>query len=114
MKQRHSTQPLELVKLPRLLPLRSLRWRLPAFLGAMFLVTLLAVGTSIYLFIAHNEQLTWQGRQQEAAQYAADTVAVFMRRVQEQLITASFLDLDDFQTEPKLFDQIFSDEFGIQ
>lgn len=113
MKQRHSTQPLELVKLPQLLPSRSLRWRLPAFLGAMFLVTLLVLGVSVYWFVSQNEQLTWQGRQQEAARYAAETVAVFIHRVQEQLIAASILDLDDVQHKPKLFDKIFPDEFGI-
>ena len=48
----------------------SLRRRLLAILGAMFLITLLLIGASVFYFIFQNEQRTWQERQVEAARHA--------------------------------------------
>ncbi len=79
----------------------------------MFLVTLLALGAGVHLFISQNEQSTWQGRQQEAARYAAETVAVFVHRVQDRLIAISGLGLDEFETNSDLVDKVFPNDLGI-
>ncbi len=63
----------------------SLRWRLVALLGGILLITLLVIGTGVFLFISANEQQAWQGRQGEAARYAGERVAAFMRLVQDSL-----------------------------
>ncbi len=63
----------------------SVRWRLIALLGGMLLITLLVIGASVFLFISANERQAWQGRQEEAAQYAGERIAAFMRPVQDAL-----------------------------
>jgi GAF domain-containing protein/HAMP domain-containing protein len=63
----------------------SVRWRLIALLGGMLLITLLVIGTSVFLFISANEQRAWKGRQEEAAHYAGERIAAFMRLVQDSL-----------------------------
>ncbi len=66
-------------------PTHSLRWRLIALLGGILLVTLLVIGTTVFLFISNSEQQAWQGRRWEAARYAGDRVAAFVGRVQDSL-----------------------------
>jgi GAF domain-containing protein len=63
----------------------SLRWRLIALLGGILLITLFVIGASVFLFISASEQQAWQGRQGEAARYAGERVAAFMRLVQDSL-----------------------------
>jgi GAF domain-containing protein/HAMP domain-containing protein len=54
-------------------------------LVGILLITLLVIGMSVFLFISANEQQAWQGRQAEAARYAGERVAAFMRLVQDSL-----------------------------
>jgi GAF domain-containing protein/HAMP domain-containing protein len=63
----------------------SVRWRLIILLGGILLITFFVIGASVFLFISANEQQAWQGRQGEAARYAGERVATFMRRVQDSL-----------------------------
>ena len=43
----------------------SLRWRLLAVMGGMFLITLAAIGMSVFYFIYANERDFWQERRAE-------------------------------------------------
>ncbi len=96
-KQQSLTEPISYQK-----PRQSLRWRLLTLLGGMLLITLLVIGTAVFSFILENEQHTWQGRQEEAARYAAETVAAFIQRTQNSLILVSLLERDVLETRPQI------------
>ncbi len=89
-----------------ILPAYSLRWRLLALLGGMFLITLLAIGTGVFYFISQNEQHAWQGRQGEAARHAGDTVVVFVQRMEDTMSLVSSLQRDELIANPQLMPRL--------
>jgi two-component sensor histidine kinase/HAMP domain-containing protein len=73
----------------------NLRCRLLMLLGATLLVMLLVIGLTVFNFISRSEQRAWQGRQSEAARYAAETVRVFINHATENLMIAAGIPKDD-------------------
>lgn len=65
-------------------PLRLQR-QLQFIFGSAFLMLLLASLVAVLYLVDSTEQKGWQGRQQEAAQRAAEAVAAFLERGREQL-----------------------------
>jgi len=84
----------------------SLRWRLLALLAGMLLITLIIIGASVYYFILQNERRSWEGRQGEAARFAAETVAAFIQRTREKLVMVSLFDPEIMTTDPDLLKNI--------
>lgn len=84
----------------------SLRWRLLAILGGMFLITLLVIGTSVFYFIFQNEQRFWQERQVEAALQASETVTEFVQRVEDTLHMVGSLEKSELLANPRLLDRL--------
>lgn len=84
----------------------SLRWRLLALLGGMFLITLLGIGTSVFYFIFQNEQRFWRERQAEAAWQASETVTGFIQRVEDTLHVVGSLEKSDLLANPRLLDRM--------
>jgi PAS domain S-box-containing protein len=72
----------------------------------MLLVTLLVIGTSVFYFILEKEDRTWQGRKGEAARFAAETVAAFIQRIQEDLVFVSLLEADILEARPQIMDDL--------
>jgi two-component sensor histidine kinase/HAMP domain-containing protein len=70
----------------------------------MLLITLLVIGPSVFYFIFSNEQQTWQGRQTEAARYAAEIVGAFIERTQNVLNLVSLMEPDYLVAEPRMID----------
>jgi PAS domain S-box-containing protein len=87
----------------------SLRWRLLTLLAVMLLATLVIIGASVYYFILQNENRSWEGRQGEAARFAAETVAVFIQRTQDKLVTVSLLEPEILATDPDLLKNILDE-----
>jgi len=87
----------------------SLRWRLLALLAGMLLITLIIIGASVYFFILENERRSWEGRQGEAARFAAETVAAFIQRTQDKLVTVSLLDPETLVANPNLLKNILDE-----
>ncbi len=81
---------------------QSLQWRLASLLAWMLLVTLLVIGASVFLFISKNEQITWQGRQREAARYAGQAVASFIQRIQDTLSLVSLLERETLEADAQV------------
>ncbi len=69
----------------------GLRRSLLQALVAILLVTFVLISVGVLLFVAKNEQAIWQERQREAADYAGETVAGFIGRVQDYMILAGSL-----------------------
>lgn len=94
---------------PRLKHRHSLRWRLLTLLAVMLLLTLVIIGASVYYFILENEHHSWEGRQGEAARFAAETVAAFIQRTQDKLVTVSLLDPEILAADPALLKNILDE-----
>src|SRR5262245_53637233 len=73
----------------------SLRWYLLTVLSLVLLAALLVVGAGVLVFIARTEQQSWQERQAESAQHAAQTVAMFLQRQADTLATVGALSKED-------------------
>ncbi len=61
--------------------------------GAL-LITLIIFSLSVFYFVNRVESAAWRGRQSEAAQNAAATVAGFIQRVQDALVVISIVPPD--------------------
>jgi hypothetical protein len=75
----------------------------------MLLITLVIIGASVYYFILENEHRSWQGRQGEAARFAAETVAAFIQRTQDKLVTVSLLNPEILTADPVLLKNILDE-----
>lgn len=64
---------------PKLLANASMRVRLMSLLGIISALTFLFCATSVVYFVYRTEAAAWRGRQQDAAQAAAQTVSGFIR-----------------------------------
>ena len=81
---------------------QSLRRRLLALLAAVLLATLLIIGAGVYYFVFLTEREAWQGRQEEAARNAVQTVVTFIQRIEDSLTLVSLLDRDYLAAEPQV------------
>ncbi|MCC8999681.1 MAG: HAMP domain-containing protein, partial [Candidatus Contendobacter sp.] len=77
----------------------SLRWRLLAVFSAALLTLLLSGLAAVGYLVRHTEQAGWQGRQQEAAQRAAQTVGEFLAREQAMLRVLALFGQDEMVPE---------------
>ena len=82
--------------------LQSVRWRLTMILGIAAAVSLLLIGLSVILFVQMTEVEAWTGRQSEAARSAANTVATFINRADDNLQWMGTIGLDEFQAQPEI------------
>ncbi len=87
----------------------SLRFGLMALLGGMLLITIFVIGAGVLFFIYRNEQNTWQGRQAEAAHYAANRVAAFIDGTQNALILVSLLNRDTLAANPHVMNDLLNE-----
>ncbi len=78
---------------------RSLRWRLLAVFSAVLLTLLLSGLVAVGYLVKYTEQAGWQGRQQEAAQRAAQTVGEFLAREQAMLRVLALFGQDEMVPE---------------
>ncbi len=92
---------------------QSLRWRLLALLGGMLLVTLLVIGAGVFFFISQNETRTWQERQGESARHAAETVATFIKRMQDMLIIVGSFEPKILIEEPQVMETLIEDNSAL-
>ena len=81
---------------------QSLRRRLLALLAAVLLVTLLIIGAGVSYFVFLTEREAWQGRQEEAARNAVQTVVTFIQRIEDSLTLVGLLDRDYLAAEPQV------------
>ena len=86
---------------------QSLRRRLLTLLGVALLVTLLIIGAGVSYFVFLTEQKAWQGRQEEAARNAVETVAAFIQHLEDSLTLVSLLDYDYLTAEPQVMRDLF-------
>ena len=77
----------------------SLRWRLLAVFSAALLTLLLSGLAAVGYLVRYTEQVGWQGRQQEAAQRAAQTVGEFLAREQAVLRVLALFGQDEMVPE---------------
>ena len=77
----------------------SLRLRLLAVFGAALLALLLAGLLAVGYLVGRTEQAGWRGRQQEAAQRAAQTVGEFLAREQAVLRVLDLFGRDEMAAE---------------
>lgn len=91
----------------------SLRYRLIALLSVMLVVTIFVIGTTVLFFIYRNEQQSWQGRQAEAARYAATTVSAFILRSQNMLTLVSLLNPESLSNSPELLDDLLAQSLSL-
>ncbi len=85
---------------------QSLRRGLVALVGGALLVTLLLMSISVFYFVSRTEEVGWQGRQEEAALRAAETVGVFLQRVTDFLALTGSLDRDSLESDPQMMDEL--------
>ncbi|HJW90984.1 MAG TPA: EAL domain-containing protein [Anaerolineales bacterium] len=81
---------------------RLLRYRLIISLGALLLVSQTLLGISAIYSVNRMEAFSWRGRQFEASENAADTVAAFLGRIDDILALASLPDRATFSRQPEL------------
>ncbi len=81
---------------------QSLRRRLLALLAAVLLATLLIIGAGVSYFVFLTEREAWQGRQEEAARNAVQTVVTFIQRIEDSLTLVGLLDRDYLAAEPQV------------
>ncbi|MDG4551691.1 MAG: response regulator [Candidatus Contendobacter sp.] len=77
----------------------NLRRQLLAVFGTALLIMLLASMSGIAYLVNHTELTGWQGRQQEAARRAADTVGAFFRQEREFLLLLDLFAHDELIKE---------------
>ncbi len=77
----------------------SLRRQLLAVFGAALLVLLVASVLGVAFLVNRTEQTGWRGRQQEAAQRAAQTVGAFLEREQRVLLLLDLFGHDELAAE---------------
>lgn len=75
----------------------TLRWRLRFFLGGIFVLTLLLIGTGVYYFASNYELHIWQNRQVEATRYAVETIGNHLLSTQDNLTLLKALGTDEAQ-----------------
>ncbi len=73
----------------------SLRRQLLAVFGAALLVLLVVSVAGVAYLVNRTEQVGWRGRQQEAAQRAAETVSAFLAREQRVLLLLDLFGHDE-------------------
>jgi len=77
----------------------GLRRQLLAVFGAALLTVLLASALGVGYLVNRTEQEGWRGRQQEAAQRAAETVGAFLEREQRTLLLLDLFGRDELAAE---------------
>lgn len=92
----------------------SLRWRLTSFLALVLLVTLMAIGAGVVIFVHSTEVAAWRGRQSEAARNAANTVSGFIHRASDTLSLLGLLGRDELTNYPQLFDRALKQNPALQ
>ena len=88
---------------------QSLRIRMMAFTGSMFLVLALVIVVSISIFISSSEQQAWRARQREAVHNAAIEVANYLERNEYTLHGLDTYGFDEIKTNPEIFRTLFED-----
>lgn len=86
----------------------SLRQYLLGLLGGALLATLLLMSASVFGFVSKTEERAWQGRQREAAQRAAETVGVFLRRIEDSLALVGWMGRQYLETDPDLLGDLLA------
>jgi signal transduction histidine kinase len=87
---------------------QSLRNRLTRFFGLLFSTLILAIGAGAMALIHTNEQAAWRGRQNEAAESAANRVSAFMFQNLGALRLAALFDPHHLAQETKMVDVMLS------
>ena len=76
----------------------SLRYGLLALLGWAMLAMIIMTSAIVILFAYRAEKNAWQGRQQEAAIRAAETIGTFLNEIENQLILIDSLKYSNSET----------------
>ncbi len=84
----------------------SLRARFLILLGGVSLLSLVVVWGGVYSFVYRTERQAWEGRQNEAARNAAETVAAFVQELQHTLVLVSSLDGDYLAGHPEVMQDL--------
>ncbi len=87
---------------------QSLRRGLIALVGGALVVTLLLLSISVFYFVSRTEEAAWQGRQEEAALRAAETVGVFLQRVTDFLALTGSLDRESLESDPQMMGDLLA------
>jgi len=86
--------------------LASLRWRLTAMLGFILLCTLVIISLVVATFVRNTERNTWLERQDEAAEYTAQSVANLVEQVSTALNLINAFELTELETEADILRNI--------
>ncbi len=87
----------------------SLRTRLTALTGILFLALALTVVASILFFVFTTERDTWQARQLEAAENAAGTVADYLNKNEQTLYWLDKYEFEEIQKKPEILSEVLKD-----
>src|SRR5215211_4142510 len=88
---------------------RSLRTRLTAFTGILFLALALTIVVSILFFVFTTERDIWRARQVEAAENAAGAVADYLNKNEQILQWLDKYEFDEIQQKPDILHEILKD-----
>jgi diguanylate cyclase (GGDEF)-like protein/PAS domain S-box-containing protein len=80
-----------------------LRYRVMSSLGVLLLVSQMLLGVTAIYSVYRMEAFSWRSRQIEASENAAETVAAFLRRIEDGLEMASLPTQQTLSRQPDLF-----------
>ena len=97
------------LRMNRLLLRQSLRIRITAFTGTLFLALALTIVVTFLFFVFTTERDTWQARQVEAAENAADAVADYLNGNEQVLTWLDKYEFEQLEQDPKILREILKD-----
>lgn len=93
--------------------LASLRWRLTVMLGFILLCTLLVISLVVATFVRNTEENSWLERQNEAAEYAAQSVSKLVAQVSGALNLINAFELTELETETDILHNILRNNASL-